>query len=107
MGKPMVKGKLATVFEVVGSALAIVYALLIASNTGNELLGFSILLVSSFLFAGWALLDRRCFLSLQFFYVASAIIGLVRWAPNVRLDTQPGSLLYQHDEALIRFQVNF
>ena len=74
------KSKLITIFEVSGSALAIVYALLIASNTGNELLGFSLLLISSGLFAAWALIDQRwAFLALQFFYAASAIIGLVRW----------------------------
>ena len=58
-----------------------VYALLIASNTGNEFLGFSLLLISSGLFAAWALIDRRwTFLSLQFFYAASALIGLIRWS---------------------------
>jgi hypothetical protein len=73
--------KLVTIFEISGSALAIVYALLIASNTGYELLGFSLLLISSGLFAAWALIDRRwAFLSLQFFYAASALIGLVRWS---------------------------
>jgi len=72
--------KLITVFEVTGSALAIIYALLIASNTGNETLGFSLLLASAGLFAAWGILDRRwAFLSLQFFYAASAIIGLIRW----------------------------
>lgn len=69
-----------TVFEVTGSALAIVYALLIASNTGNEILGFTLLLASSGLFAAWAVIDRRwAFLALQFFYAASAVVGLVRW----------------------------
>lgn len=33
--------KLVTVFEVSGSVLAMIYALLIASNTGNEILGFT------------------------------------------------------------------
>ena len=61
--------------------LAIAYALLIASNTGHELLGFTILLVSSALFAAWAVIDRRwAFLSLQFFYAASALFGLVRFS---------------------------
>ncbi|GGA05409.1 hypothetical protein [Neptunicoccus cionae] len=70
-----------TIFEVGGSVLAMVYALLIASNTGNELLGFSLLLVSALLFAAWGYIDRRwAFFALQFFYAASAIIGLVRWA---------------------------
>ena len=57
------------------------YALLIASNTGYEVLGFSLLLISSGLFAAWAYIDRRwTFLALQFFYAASGLIGLVRWS---------------------------
>lgn len=68
-------------FEVVGSVTAMAYALLIASNTGNEILGFSLLFISAALFAGWGVLDRRwAFFALQFFYMASAIIGLVRWS---------------------------
>ncbi|MFY0611848.1 MAG: hypothetical protein JXQ99_10015 [Hyphomicrobiaceae bacterium] len=68
------------VFEVTGAMLAIVYALLIASNTGNEALGFTLLLISSGLFAAWAIIDRKwAFLALQFFYALSAIIGLIRW----------------------------
>lgn len=56
------------------------YALLIASNTGNEIVGFSLLLISAALFAGWALIDKRwTFLLLQVFYATSAVIGLVRW----------------------------
>ncbi|MEM8636711.1 MAG: hypothetical protein AAGF33_17230 [Pseudomonadota bacterium] len=70
-----------TVCERAGSLLAILYALLIASNTGFELLGFALLLISSGFFAAWAIIDRRyAFLSLQGFYAMSAIIGLVRWA---------------------------
>lgn len=77
----MTTRKYISFFEVTGSALAIVYALLIASNTGNEMLGFTLLLISSGLFAAWALIDKRwAFLSLQFFYAASALIGLVRWS---------------------------
>ncbi|MCL3883661.1 hypothetical protein [Marivita sp. GX14005] len=73
--------RLTTVFEVLGSVSAMAYALLIASNTGNEMLGFSLLLVSALLFSGWALIDRRwTFLLLQAFYASSALIGLVRWA---------------------------
>ena len=75
------KRKLTSVFEISGSVLAMVYALLIASNTGNEILGFSLLFISASLFAAWALIDRRwTFLLLQAFYAGSAIIGLVRWA---------------------------
>jgi len=77
----MDKKKLVTVFEVTGSVSAMAYALLIASNTGNEILGFWLLLLSALLFAGWGMLDKRwAFFALQFFYIASAIIGLVRWS---------------------------
>ena len=72
--------RLTTFCEITGSVLAMAYALLIASNIGAERLGFAMLLVSSGLFAGWAVIDRRwAFLILQVFYAASAIIGLVRW----------------------------
>ena len=77
----MNRSRLVTLFEVTGSVSAMVYALLIASNTGNEILGFSLLLVSALLFAGWGLLDKRwAFLLLQLFYAASALIGLIRWS---------------------------
>jgi len=76
----MDKKKLTTIFEFIGSVLAILYAVLIASNTGNEILGFALLLISALLFAGWAIIDKRwSFLVLQFFYVVTAIIGLIRW----------------------------
>jgi hypothetical protein len=72
--------KLTTFIEIKGSVLAIAYALLLASNTGNEILGFSLLLISSGFFAAWAFIDKRwAFLSLQFFYALSALVGLVRW----------------------------
>ncbi|QJF52252.1 hypothetical protein [Roseobacter ponti] len=75
------KRKLTTIFEWLGSGLAILYAMLIASNTGNEITGFALLLVSALLFAAWAVIDRRwAFLILQFFYASSAIIGLIRWS---------------------------
>ena len=76
----MTNRKLTSVFEITGSISAMVYAVLIASNTGNEILGFSLLLLSASLFAAWAVIDRRwAFLILQVFYAASAIVGLVRW----------------------------
>ena len=76
----MNKSKWITVFEVTGSVLAMIYALLIASNTGNEILGFSLLLLSAILFGAWGYMDKRwAFFALQFFYAASAIIGLIRW----------------------------
>ncbi len=74
------KRRLTSIFEVIGSTLAIAYALLVASNTGNEVLGFALLLISSGLFALWAVLDKRwAFLALQFFYAVSAVIGIIRW----------------------------
>ena len=77
----MTRERLITIFEWTGSGSAILYALLIASNTGNEVLGFALLFLSASLFAAWAVIDRRwAFLLLQFFYIAAAIIGLVRWS---------------------------
>ena len=76
----MTKRQWTTVFEFGGSLLGIIYGLLIASNTGNEILGFTLLLLSAILFALWAVIDRRwSFLTLQFFYAATAIIGIIRW----------------------------
>ena len=76
----MQKERLISIFEISGSLLAILYALLIASNTGNEVLGFTLLLISALLFAIWAVIDKRwAFLVLQFFYSVSAIIGIIRW----------------------------
>jgi len=73
--------KLTSIFEILGSVLAMIYALLIASNTGNENLGFALLFISASLFAAWAIIDHRwTFLLLQTFYAASAIVGLIRWA---------------------------
>ena len=76
----MTHQRIIAVCETLGSVLAMAYALLIASNTGNEVLGFSLLLLSAILFGAWGFLDRRwAFFALQFFYAASAIIGLIRW----------------------------
>ena len=73
--------KLTSIFEILGSVLAMIYALLIASNTGNDNLGFALLFISASLFAAWAIIDHRwTFLLLQAFYAASAIVGLIRWA---------------------------
>jgi hypothetical protein len=73
--------RLTTIFEIISSVLAMVYAMSIAMNIGAEMLGFSLLLISSCLFAGWAILDRRwTFLLLQAFYSTSAVIGLILWS---------------------------
>ena len=77
----MNKRVLVTIFEWLGSALAILFALLNASNTGNEVLGFTLLFVSAALFAGWAVIDRRwAFLVLQFFYMGAAVFGVLSWS---------------------------
>ncbi|MEO0831304.1 MAG: hypothetical protein AAFY03_12725 [Pseudomonadota bacterium] len=70
-----------TVFEVAGSGTGILYALLIASNTGREVLGFILLFISAAAFATWAVMDRRwAFLALQGFYIATAVLGVFRWS---------------------------
>ena len=76
----MDKRKWTSVFEISGSVLAIIYALLIASNTGREVLGFGLLFVSASLFADWAVIDKRwAFLVLQVFYACTAVFGILRW----------------------------
>lgn len=73
--------KLVSICEIVGSIIAVVYTVLIASNTGSEMLAFSLLLVGTIPFGVWAITDRKwAFLALQLFYAASAVVGLVRWA---------------------------
>lgn len=75
------KSRLITIFEWTGSALGVIYAILIASNTGSELVAFVLLLLSGGLFAAWAIIDKRwAFLVLQIFYIGSALFGLVRWS---------------------------
>jgi len=73
----MNKGK---VFEWLGVVTAIAYSLLVASNTGLEFIGFTLLLLSSFLIGIWAFLGKhRGILFLQFFYATAGIIGMIRW----------------------------
>jgi hypothetical protein len=68
------------VFEWLGVVTAIAYSLLVASNTGLEFIGFTLLLLSSFLIGVWAFLGKhRGILFLQFFYASAGIIGMVRW----------------------------
>ena len=73
----MSKGK---TFEWLGVVTAIAYSLLVASNTGFEFLGFSLLLLSSVLIGIWAYLgNHRGILFLQFFYATAGVIGMIRW----------------------------
>ncbi len=82
--------KLTSIFEITGSVLAMVYALLIASNTGNETIGSTLLLFSASLFSAWPVIDhRRTLFLLTVSYPASALLGLIRsvWPsiPSLRL----------------------
>jgi hypothetical protein len=68
------------VVEWLGVVTAIVYSLLVASNTGLEFIGFTLLLLSSFLIGIWAYLGKhRGILLLQFFYATAGLIGMIRW----------------------------
>jgi hypothetical protein len=52
----------------------------VASNTGYEVLGFTLLFISAVAIGSWALLCRHYgILLLQFFYAAAGIIGVLRW----------------------------
>lgn len=63
-----------------GVITAIVYSLLAASNTGYEVLGFTLLLISALAIGLWALLCKHYgILLLQFFYASAGIIGVWRW----------------------------
>lgn len=66
--------------EWTGVATAIVYSLLVASNTGFEFIGFTLLLASSFAIGLWAYRGgHRGILLLQFFYATAGMIGMIRW----------------------------
>lgn len=63
-----------------GVVTAIVYSLLVASNTGYEVLGFTLLLISALAIGLWAILCKHYgILLLQFFYASAGIIGVWRW----------------------------
>ena len=63
-----------------GVATAILYSLLVASNTGSEFLGFILLLISAIAIGLWAWSGQhKGILPLQFFYAAAGLIGMFRW----------------------------
>ena len=71
---------LAQSLEWFGVLTAIVYSLLVASNTGLEFLGFALLLISALSIGLWAFLGgHRGILLLQFFYATAGFIGMLRW----------------------------
>tara|TARA_Y200000002_G_C22666769_1_gene658321 strand:- start:1810 stop:2028 length:219 start_codon:yes stop_codon:yes gene_type:complete len=66
--------------EWLGVLTAVAYSLLLASNTGHETIGFTLLLISAITIGLWASLCKHYgILFLQFFYALSGIIGIVRW----------------------------
>ena len=66
--------------EWLGVITAIIYSLLVALNIGAEFVGFSLLLISSFLIGIWAYWEEhRGILILQLFYASAGIIGMFRW----------------------------
>ena len=73
----MIKEK---ILEWFGVLTAIAYSMLVASNTGNEVLGFSLLFISAMSIGVWACLCKHYgILLLQFFYSGAGIIGVLRW----------------------------
>ena len=66
--------------EWAGVATAVLYSLLVAMNIGAEVIGFTLLLISSALIGFWAYFGRhQGILFLQLFYATAAIIGMARW----------------------------
>ena len=63
-----------------GVVTAIIYSMLVASNTGYEVLGFTLLFISALAIGLWALLCKHYgILLLQFFYASAGVIGVWRW----------------------------
>ena len=63
-----------------GVITAIFYSMLVASNTGFEVLGFALLFISALAIGLWAFLCKHYgMLLLQFFYASAGLIGVVRW----------------------------
>jgi hypothetical protein len=68
------------VLEWFGVITAIIYSLLVASNTGFEVFGFALLFISAIAIGLWALLCKHYrILVLQFFYASAGIVGVWRW----------------------------
>jgi len=68
------------ILEWFGVLMAIIYSLLVASNTGHEFIAFSLLLISAIAIGIWAYLYKHWGVAfLQVFYVTAGIIGMFRW----------------------------
>jgi len=54
--------------------------MLVASNTGNEVVGFILLFISAISIGVWAFSFKHYgMLLLQFFYATAGLMGVVRW----------------------------
>ncbi|MEM6478776.1 MAG: hypothetical protein AAF647_06990 [Pseudomonadota bacterium] len=74
------RDKIARALEWFGVVTAIFYSLLVASNTGYEVLGFSLLFISALAIGAWAWLGgHRGILLLQAFYASAGLFGVWRW----------------------------
>lgn len=63
-----------------GVLTAIAYSMLVASNTGYEVLGFTLLFISAISMGMWALSFKHYgILLLQFFYATAGLMGVIRW----------------------------
>ena len=68
------------VLEWLGVLTAIIYSLLVASNTGYEFIAFSLLLISALAIGIWAYLNKHWGVTfLQIFYAVAGVIGMFRW----------------------------
>ena len=76
----MIKFKKEKLLEWFGVLTAIAYSMLVASNTGNEVLGFALLFISAISIGIWAFFCKHYgILLLQFFYATAGVIGVLRW----------------------------
>ena len=63
-----------------GVLTAIAYSILVASNTGYEVLGFTLLFISAISIGVWALSFKHYgILLLQFFYATAGLMDVIRW----------------------------
>jgi small-conductance mechanosensitive channel len=63
-----------------GVVTAIIYSMLVASNTGYEVIGFTLLFISALAIGLWAFLCKHYgILLLQFFLASAGVIGVWRW----------------------------
>jgi len=78
--KTIARRRSSRLLEWFGVGTAIFYSLLVASNTGSEFAGFTLLLISSVSIGLWAWLGgHKGILVLQFFYAFAGIVGMLRW----------------------------